>query len=779
VRLLRELVSLMPAAESANRLRRSWYWRMMKDLLFDGTDAPRAGRLFVLTDLTRDPPVARPVYTLSPLPLAPDGTPRFPALPSCWEAAETDGERWRWALRCWAAVDEVRARRAACELAAYIEMNFGPRRLPPDLLETLDFSALADDETFFFRDGAVRKIRLPAPFDRMKLLERARAWEALGDACLLRRQSERALGFYREMAAPGAAVRRKIEQLVLPLVRLEPAVAGTTARPFVFEATVRNATNLLCALERRDEPAEALRWSVPLPSGGRCRDRRLTLTAPRRLPAGTYRLTLTVPGGNREEAEVDLFQQARLTVTGLSPTEETLIVDAETGRPVGGSADAPPSPAVSPALSARTFAVTDRTRYRPGERLRGAFWRFLPQTDAPAAHRSLTVTLVNPFGDTAAALNVRTDAGGGARFLWPLATDAAPGEYGLIVGEDPAPSAYFRVGPPAEGARAVPPGDPPPPDGGDWSWLYGPSPRADAAQPLTLLPDRPFYAPGESAAVTVRAPAGTAAVFCKIRAENPASPVETIRLTAGTARLTVPVTASDRPALSLAAWAVCRGRAYRAQLSLRVPPRGRIGRCDIALPSRAAPGATVTASVRLLSADGTPQKGPAVFSFSDAAAAGAGSVAPSLAAAFWRRPRTVSFSVRASSDVPVRPLRAEGAPALLDLWRLAVYGAGTYDVAPAAEFLTEPAAADVPSAAAEPHPFALWRELTPETAVAPGVWRLPVTLPDASGVWRARVWSVAPDGCTAEASALLTAERGGPGETQHGRAGEPGEQRLD
>lgn len=527
VRLLRELESLMPAVASANRIRRNWYWRLVKDLLLDTDDVTDAGRLDELTDLSRDPDVKRNVYDLRPYPFAADGTPYFPELPASWAAAKTDGERWRWALDQWAAVDAERARRAALDRAAFVKTHFGPQRLPFDLVRTLPFETLADDELFYFRDGAVHRLRLPSAFDRLKLLVDAAAWSAAGDECLLRRQCARAVGFYRRVPKPDDALRRKIDQIVRPLVRIEPCRPGTTARPFSFELTFRNATNVVCSLAPAasgvplPSPSEAasggsrlsrpqsLDWHVPLRPLDDHRDSRVTLAAPRPLPAGDYRLSVQAAEGNRAEVAVRISALTIVDFSRRAAGGDVFVVDAETGAPAVGATlartlrrDGPPDAAADAGAAlpvdadgsvriapdptdplygpgrtqftatrgdavetvpggrfagwlngavdpgTRSLVAPDRPLYRPGDTVHLDIWRMRPaRTNVfdRIAGAPVDVTVTDPDGVTLTIPAGAADAFGAATCSLTLAASARSGTYAVAVGDEPAASGSFTV----------------------------------------------------------------------------------------------------------------------------------------------------------------------------------------------------------------------------------------------------------------------------------------------------------------------------------------------
>ena len=764
VRLLRELESLMPFVASANRLRRNWYWRQMKELLWEVPEGGRAARLFELTDLSKDPPLARPVYEIRAVPVDANALPRFPALPPSWDAARTDGERWRWALYQWRQVDAERARRADLAIAAYVDETFGVHRLPHDILGSVDFASFADDEACFFFDGEVRRFRLPPDYDRMRLLASARAWEPLGDAHLLRGRGARALECYRCIPSPSAALRRKMEQLSLPLVRIDSALSATTARPCAFSVTYRQATNVICRLKRCDASVEDLCWNAQLPPAPPFCDAQTTLSAPAGCDAGEYLLTLETPGGNTACMRLCVCEISEVTVSGCSPENEVFSVDAETGAPVGELTQRAPSMVGCSAglpPPERTFVAMERARVCPDERVSGVVWRFRPRTSELVAGQPIELTLVNPQGDIVASSVVETDDFGGAPFSLRLGENAVSGDYGVFADGEPAASGYVRVLAsgemmPAKGPEWCAPKS----RAEDWDWLYGrePSPATNAI--LSMSADRTSYDPGETALLSIRTSRPDAYVFCNVRTGDRNGPVKIVQARDGFAQIPVEIAATDVPNVPVAAWTVQGGRLGTSEVNLRVPPRHRIGRAEFDIAASTRSNDAVTATIRLFAPDGSPLIAPVFVSFCDALASRPveGDQERSLKRAFWGWTRRMSFSAVASSERALQPVVCDDGTNLLDLTRLALYGASAYDAAPAAEFLvkTPVAPPDCALEQSRASSFAFSRYFTVGEAKSPGVYSIAVRLPDEPALWILRVWAVGEGGVVAEATQSIS-----------------------
>ncbi|NLF17711.1 MAG: alpha-2-macroglobulin, partial [Lentisphaerae bacterium] len=137
-------------------------------------DPGNAWRLQRLTDLSRLPDLDAPADggTAGGAPVGADGQPVFYGVPASWEAAVSDGERWRWLLRQSEEADPARAGRARLAFAQVLQAQFDVQTLvaygswfggrdAADRGGIFAVDTLKDDETIARLATGVRRFTLP------------------------------------------------------------------------------------------------------------------------------------------------------------------------------------------------------------------------------------------------------------------------------------------------------------------------------------------------------------------------------------------------------------------------------------------------------------------------------------------------------------------------------------------------------------------------------------------------------------------------------------------
>ncbi|MEO2004391.1 MAG: hypothetical protein ABGY41_09845, partial [Candidatus Poribacteria bacterium] len=114
-----------------------------------------------------------------------DGNPVFHQLPQSWEAAESDGERWRWALQQTSTADPRRGSEIELEWASFLQSQFGvqgggPRVVVPiqqnagdadaDEIEHWVLRELDDSETVAHLASGTKRIHLPDEFNHVAII---------------------------------------------------------------------------------------------------------------------------------------------------------------------------------------------------------------------------------------------------------------------------------------------------------------------------------------------------------------------------------------------------------------------------------------------------------------------------------------------------------------------------------------------------------------------------------------------------------------------------------
>ena len=155
----------------------------------------QAWRLQTLTDLTvlpdyedRNPWSGRGRGGISDgggstgAPVDAEGNPIFHQLPKSWEAAVSDGERWRWMLTQTVEFDNTLRNEVDFTLATFLHQQFGVQTMAwlrggsgsdDDKNESGPFAVqtLGDDETIAKLASGVKRIKLPDEFNALKLFQ--------------------------------------------------------------------------------------------------------------------------------------------------------------------------------------------------------------------------------------------------------------------------------------------------------------------------------------------------------------------------------------------------------------------------------------------------------------------------------------------------------------------------------------------------------------------------------------------------------------------------------
>ncbi len=152
------------------------------------------------------------------------GDPVFFRTPESWEAAKSDGERWRWLLKLWADCSPTAAADSDLTLAGFLKAQFdvhtmarwwrpqneeGEERRQSALL---DIHTLAEDETTAYLATGVKRFKLPEEFNFLAIFKRVAekvkesdrayaAYSALADCFTNRRQLPRAAEMWEKALA--------------------------------------------------------------------------------------------------------------------------------------------------------------------------------------------------------------------------------------------------------------------------------------------------------------------------------------------------------------------------------------------------------------------------------------------------------------------------------------------------------------------------------------------------------------------------------------------------
>ena len=292
------------------------------------------------------------------------GNPVFHAIPRSFAEAKTDGERWRWCLMQSVERDSSRADSVRYQFATFLNQQFGVQtmadygwRAPAQDEEkaesgTYALHTLSDDETIARLATGIKRFRLPAEYDFIKMLRdlgstrggySETALQHLAEIHANRRHYEQAADCWRlNIKNNGEGSHqwktKKLDQIVKNWGRFEPimtqpAGAGATVdyrfrngQSVTFDAREIKVGQLLGDLkdylksnpreldwnrmnlgnvgymlvennQRQYVGAEVARWELKLEPKPHYFDRLITVQTPLK-KAGAYLLTATLADGN-------------------------------------------------------------------------------------------------------------------------------------------------------------------------------------------------------------------------------------------------------------------------------------------------------------------------------------------------------------------------------------------------------------------------------------------------------------------------------------------------
>jgi alpha-2-macroglobulin len=166
------------------------FWMAMSQMLLANRGYTDAWRLQSLTKLDELPDYEQGWYWNAGArgaPVGKDGDPVYHYLPKNWQAAKTDGERWRWALSQVAENNARRLNEVRFQLAEFLQSQFGVQTMAQyagffrgldddeskseknDAAGTWALQSLADNETIARLASGVKRFKLPDEFDFIRI----------------------------------------------------------------------------------------------------------------------------------------------------------------------------------------------------------------------------------------------------------------------------------------------------------------------------------------------------------------------------------------------------------------------------------------------------------------------------------------------------------------------------------------------------------------------------------------------------------------------------------
>ncbi len=277
VRSLQLLVRAFPLVADAKTDEQAWFWRQTAQILMP----PRAWRLQTLTDLSTPSDYAeRQRHDSRRAPVDADGSPVLHAQPTTWQAAKTDGERWRWALGRLEALGGKHQLQAWYQRANFAHGQFGVQTLGSvwrfsgdDDAEKAELLArklrdLADTETIAYLATGPSRFDLPDEHNHLRLWQKIAnaqvqngknelaepVLEKLAHAFINRDQRPKAAGFLRRAVEISGKDRHKTQlaQLTGKFGRFDGSRVEAPGDPVEVGFVYRNAAQVKFQARRID-----------------------------------------------------------------------------------------------------------------------------------------------------------------------------------------------------------------------------------------------------------------------------------------------------------------------------------------------------------------------------------------------------------------------------------------------------------------------------------------------------------------------------------------------
>jgi len=221
---------------------------------------------------------------VSGAPVDEDGQPVFYDVPSSWEKAASDGERWRWSLQRLASLGEPQRYEATLRRAMFLRQQFGVQTLAdyhgrlanPDAdlqgqTGTWALHTLSDHETIARLATGIRRLELPSEHNPVKLYQQAiaqaetrggqvsnlSAVTALTEIFQNRRQFSRAAEYFNMAIEHSAGDSRKqyqaqLDQIVDNWGRFEPLPNQPARRGATVQYRFRNGDHVQLVAHKID-----------------------------------------------------------------------------------------------------------------------------------------------------------------------------------------------------------------------------------------------------------------------------------------------------------------------------------------------------------------------------------------------------------------------------------------------------------------------------------------------------------------------------------------------
>ncbi len=234
--LLKAIELTKDKEDETNRLLRANCYHRISLALMENRSYRWSWRLQMLTDLDNLPEPIQGwnsyagVGKQSDPPVDDEGNPILYEVPDSWEAAKSDGERWRWANLQHSIQFYSDNRGAGTAYANFLETQFGlqnldrmgwtPRQEDGKPNSQFDFASLEDHETIARLANGVRRFELPEGHRYLELYREGKNWDSLAQAYLNRTQRSKAAEALRHAieAEKHPRARKRLEERLSQII---------------------------------------------------------------------------------------------------------------------------------------------------------------------------------------------------------------------------------------------------------------------------------------------------------------------------------------------------------------------------------------------------------------------------------------------------------------------------------------------------------------------------------------------------------------------------------
>ncbi|MBE3134697.1 MAG: alpha-2-macroglobulin, partial [Acidobacteria bacterium] len=392
VRALQLMQQAMKAAEKdANKADVGAFYMNLASMLLGQRGYNEAWRLQYLTDLATLPDYEEGYYGRygrggSPrgAPVDGDGNPVYYHIPKSWEAATSDGKRWRWALVQAAECGHGLESTASHQLADFLLNQFGVQTMAEyrwffgraaeadetkkDESGTYALHTLGEDETIARLATGIKRFKLPDEFNYIRIFKELNNNQRLAQIFEDRRQYEKAAGYFKLIGATA-----NVNQILGNWGQFEPVMTQPAGQGASVEFRFRNGRKvrftareidvrkllddvkaylksgpkqldgermqiqdiggrLLRENQKQYVGVQVAAWDLDLEPRPAHFDKRITVTTPLQ-KAGAYFLTAEMDGGNTSHIVLWVADTA-IVKKALDKGTYYYVADAASGRPV-------------------------------------------------------------------------------------------------------------------------------------------------------------------------------------------------------------------------------------------------------------------------------------------------------------------------------------------------------------------------------------------------------------------------------------------------------------